>query len=321
MQSRRCISRSAPTSSCTTSGSSTTSSGCRASSSPSVAGRWWRSTTSRPRARPESAIRDRALDESGRLARDLRAQRRGAGGDGAVRRDAGRQSMRWCSRSPPETSRWRRSSSRNRWSREESALDHAIEAAGLTCGRNGSRRVHPADQQLRAPLAHHRSRAAQVAGGSGRALPRRRTALRVKTGIEELCLEARGVLRQHYLTADMGISGGNFFVAESGSVVLVTNEGNATLTTTLPKVHVAISGIEKIVPTLEDVATLMRLLPRSATGQSISNYVDVLTGPQGRGRAPRRRAHVLHRRRLRPHRRARRATFATRCAASDAARA
>jgi L-lactate dehydrogenase complex protein LldF len=104
-----------------------------------------------------------------------------------------------------------------------------------------------------------------------------------KTDIAELCLEARAVLRTHYLTADMGISGGNFFVAETGSVVLVTNEGNATLTTTLPKVHVAISGIEKIVPTLEDVATLMRLLPRSATGQSISNYMDVLTGVKGEG--------------------------------------
>src|SRR6266550_818602 len=104
-----------------------------------------------------------------------------------------------------------------------------------------------------------------------------------KTGIAELCLEARGVLRSHYLTAEMGISGGNFFVAETGSVVLVTNEGNATLTTTLPKVHVAISGIEKIVPTLEDVATLVRLLTRSSTGQSISNYVDVLTGRKGAG--------------------------------------
>jgi L-lactate dehydrogenase complex protein LldF len=104
-----------------------------------------------------------------------------------------------------------------------------------------------------------------------------------KTGIAELCLEARGVLRTHYLTAEMGISGGNFFVAETGSVVIVTNEGNATLTTTLPKVHIAISGIEKIVPTLEDVATLMRLLPRSATGQSISNYVDILTGVKGDG--------------------------------------
>jgi L-lactate dehydrogenase complex protein LldF len=104
-----------------------------------------------------------------------------------------------------------------------------------------------------------------------------------KMEINELCLEARQVLRKHYLAADMGISGGNFFVAETGSVVLVTNEGNATLTTTLPDVHVAISGIEKIVPTLEDVATLMRVLPRSATGQSISNYVDVLTGIRGDG--------------------------------------
>ena len=104
-----------------------------------------------------------------------------------------------------------------------------------------------------------------------------------KDDIEVLCLEARGVLREHYLAADMGISGGNFFVAETGSVVLVTNEGNATLTTTLPDVHVAISGIEKIVPTLEDVATLMRLLPRSATGQSIANYVDLLTGVRGEG--------------------------------------
>ena len=91
------------------------------------------------------------------------------------------------------------------------------------------------------------------------------------------------MLRAHYLTADMGISGGNFFVAETGSVVLVTNEGNATLTTTLPKVHVAISGIEKVVPTLEDVATLLRLLARSATGQSTSNYVDILTGPKVEG--------------------------------------
>src|SRR5213076_3422933 len=104
-----------------------------------------------------------------------------------------------------------------------------------------------------------------------------------KDEIQALCLEARSVLRQHYLRAEMGITGGNFFVAETGSVVVVTNEGNATLTTTLPKVHVAISGIEKIVPTLEDVATLVRLLPRSATGQSISNYVDVLTGPKGAG--------------------------------------
>ena len=165
---------------------------------------------------------------------------------------------------------------------EESALDHAIEAAGLTVVETdlGEYILQINDYEppshIIGPALHKSKEEVAELFHEKHGTPR-------KTGIEELCLEARGVLRQHYLTADMGISGGNFFVAETGSVVLVTNEGNATLTTTLPKVHVAISGIEKIVPTLEDVATLMRLLPRSATGQSISNYVDILTGPKGDG--------------------------------------
>jgi L-lactate dehydrogenase complex protein LldF len=95
--------------------------------------------------------------------------------------------------------------------------------------------------------------------------------------------EARAVLRQHFLSAEMGISGANFLIAETGSAALVTNEGNGRMVTTLPKVHVVITGIEKIVPTLEDFATLMRLLPRSATGQSISNYVSLLTGTKRDG--------------------------------------
>ncbi len=99
-----------------------------------------------------------------------------------------------------------------------------------------------------------------------------------KTEIQALCSEAREVLRQHFVTAEMGISGANFAIAETGSVLLVTNEGNGRLVTTLPKVHVAITGIEKVIPTFEDAATLLRLLPRSATGQSISNYVSILTG-------------------------------------------
>jgi len=165
---------------------------------------------------------------------------------------------------------------------EESALDHAIEAAGLTVIETDLGEYilqinnYEAPSHIIGPALHKSKEEVAELFHKAHGTP-------VKTVIEDLCLEARGVLRQHYLTADMGISGGNFFVAESGSVVLVTNEGNATLTTTLPKVHVAISGIEKIVPTLEDVATLMRLLPRSATGQSISNYVDVLTGPKGAG--------------------------------------
>ena len=165
---------------------------------------------------------------------------------------------------------------------EESALDRAIEAAGLKVVETdlGEYILQINDYEppshIIGPALHKSKEEVADLFARTHGTPR-------KTGIDELCLEARQVLRTHYLTADMGISGGNFFVAETGSVVLVTNEGNATLTTTLPKVHVAISGIEKVVPTLEDVATLMRLLPRSATGQSISNYVDILTGTKGEG--------------------------------------
>lgn len=102
-----------------------------------------------------------------------------------------------------------------------------------------------------------------------------------KTDTAEMTREAREVLREHFLSAQMGITGANFLVAETGSAVLVTNEGNGRMVTTLPKVHVVITGIEKVVATLEDVATLMRLLPRSGTGQHISNYVSLLTGVKG----------------------------------------
>ena len=81
------------------------------------------------------------------------------------------------------------------------------------------------------------------------------------------------MLRSHFLTADMGISGANFIVAETGTTLIVTNEGNGRMTTTLPRVHVAITGIEKVVPTLEDATTLLRLLPRSATGQDRKSVV------------------------------------------------
>ncbi len=106
---------------------------------------------------------------------------------------------------------------------------------------------------------------------------------RSSVDIPAMAREARGVLRQHFLSAEMGITGANFLIAESGTAALVTNEGNGRMVTTLPKVHVVITGIEKIVPTLQDFATLMRLLPRSATGQTISNYVSLLTGSKQPG--------------------------------------
>ncbi len=104
------------------------------------------------------------------------------------------------------------------------------------------------------------------------------------TDIPQMTREAREFLRPHFLSADMGVSGGNFLIAETGSVALFTNEGNEGMCTVLPpKVHVVVTGIEKVLPSLDDLATLARLLPRSATGQSISNYFSILTGPRAPG--------------------------------------
>jgi len=95
-----------------------------------------------------------------------------------------------------------------------------------------------------------------------------------------LLAEARGVLRERFLAADVGITGANFLVAETGTSIIVTNEGNGDLTQTLPKVHIVLATIEKLVPTLEDVAQLMRVLARSATGQDMSVYTTLSTGPR-----------------------------------------
>ena len=95
---------------------------------------------------------------------------------------------------------------------------------------------------------------------------------------EALVDEARGVLRQKFLSAEVGITGANFLVAETGSVIVVTNEGNADLTMSLPKVHVVLASIEKVVPTLNDAWTLLRLLARSGTGQDFTAYTTLATG-------------------------------------------
>jgi L-lactate dehydrogenase complex protein LldF len=96
----------------------------------------------------------------------------------------------------------------------------------------------------------------------------------------ELVEEARGILRESFLAADVGITGANFLVAETGSSIIVTNEGNGDLTQTLPKVHIVVASLEKVVPTLEDAATILRVLARSATGQEFSTYTTVSTGPK-----------------------------------------
>ncbi|MCB1496920.1 MAG: iron-sulfur cluster-binding protein [Bauldia sp.] len=96
----------------------------------------------------------------------------------------------------------------------------------------------------------------------------------------ELLAEARAKLRERFLAADVGITGANFLVAETGTSVIVTNEGNGDLTQILPRVHIVIASIEKITPTLNDVSQIMRLLARSATGQDMSVYTTFSTGPR-----------------------------------------
>ena len=98
-----------------------------------------------------------------------------------------------------------------------------------------------------------------------------------------LLAEARAVLREKFLAADVGITGANFLVAETGSSIIVTNEGNGDLTQTLPKAHIVLASVDKLVPTLEDVSTLLRVLARSATGQEMSVYTTFSTGPRRAG--------------------------------------
>jgi len=98
---------------------------------------------------------------------------------------------------------------------------------------------------------------------------------------EEMALYVREKLRKEFLTADIGITGCNFAVAESGTVTLVTNEGNADLVTALPKIQITVMGMERIVPTFEELDVLVSLLTRSAVGQKISSYVTMITGVKG----------------------------------------
>lgn len=96
---------------------------------------------------------------------------------------------------------------------------------------------------------------------------------------------ARQALRQRFLRADMGISGVNFGVAEEGAIVIVENEGNARFTITAPRIHVAIMGIERIVATLDDLGVMLQVLARSATGQKLSVYTNIICGPARPGEA------------------------------------
>ena len=116
---------------------------------------------------------------------------------------------------------------------------------------------------------------------------------RLSSDIPRLVKVAREQLRPRFLSADMGISGGNIAVAETGSIVLMTNEGNARLVTSLPRIHIVLVGIEKLIAHFADVATILKALPRSATAQQLTSYVSIITGPTANPDGSMKNMHII----------------------------
>jgi L-lactate dehydrogenase complex protein LldF len=164
---------------------------------------------------------------------------------------------------------------------EEIELNHALEASGMRVVETdlGEYIIQLAGEppsHIIAPAIHKTKE--QVGD-----LFHRHLGVPLTTDPAEMTAIARETLRRDFLTADMGISGVNFGVAETGSISIVTNEGNASLGVTTTRVHVALMGMERLVPTLADLAVMLRVLARSATGQKLSVYTDVITGPRRAG--------------------------------------
>ncbi len=160
---------------------------------------------------------------------------------------------------------------------EEIALNHALEAAG--------HRVVETDLgeyivQLRGePPSHIITPAVHLRRQEVGQLFHERLGIPYTEEVAALTQAARRTLRQVFLEADVGLSGVNFGVAESGMLCIVTNEGNGRMVTTLPRLHIALMGIERLVPTFEDLALMLSLLPRSATGQVLTVYTQLLQAP------------------------------------------
>lgn len=160
---------------------------------------------------------------------------------------------------------------------EEIHLNHALESAGYTVvetdlGEYIIQLAGETPSHIIAPAIHWTKE--QVA-----ALFSRKLGAPPTDDIPQLARTARESLRQEYLRADMGITGVNFGVAETGTIVLIENEGNGRLTSSAPRIHVALMGIERTVATMDDLQPLLQVLARSATGQKLSVYTNFVTGP------------------------------------------
>ena len=161
---------------------------------------------------------------------------------------------------------------------EELGLNHILEAQGVTVletdlGEYIIQLANETPSHLVAPAVHKNR--AQVAR-----LFTDHLGVPYSEDIDEMARVARVALRQKFLDADLGISGANFLVAETGTLVIVTNEGNGRLCTSAPRIHIGITGMEKVIPSMQDLAVFLRLLPRAATGQRLTSYVSMVTGPK-----------------------------------------
>src|SRR5438094_5781218 len=164
---------------------------------------------------------------------------------------------------------------------EEIHLNEALEQAGITpvetdLGEYIIQLAHERPSHIIAPAIHKTK--GQVADLFSKEL--RRT---VAADPEVLTKIARGELREKFLQADLGITGANFAIADTGTIVLVTNEGNGRMVTSLPRVHVAVMGVEKVVPSMTDLMVFLQILAKSATGQKLSVYTTLVRGPRRPG--------------------------------------
>jgi len=161
---------------------------------------------------------------------------------------------------------------------EEIELNHALESAGIEAletdlGEFIIQLAGTGPSHIIVPAVHLKKE--EIA-----ALFSEKLNINAPTDPIELARIAREVLREKFLNAEMGISGGNFLIAETGTLVLVTNEGNGRMCTTMPDLHVAVVGIDKVIPDWESLTVFLKLLARSATGQKLSTYTQFITGPR-----------------------------------------
>jgi L-lactate dehydrogenase complex protein LldF len=161
---------------------------------------------------------------------------------------------------------------------EEIGLNHALEQAGIQAvetdlGEYIIQLAGTGPSHIIVPAVHLKKE--EIA-----ALFSEKLDINAPTDPIELARIAREVLREKFLTAEMGISGGNFLIAETGTLVMVTNEGNGRMCTTMPDLHVAVVGIDKVIPDWESLTVFLKLLARSATGQKLSTYTQFITGPR-----------------------------------------